>query len=294
MRPTPADAERFRGCVEAQLGIHFDRRKQDMLRDVLALRCEAHGMSPSSYLAQLVADPGFDEGPLAAELTVGETYFFRNRDQFDALVEIAAGRALDIVSAGCASGEEPYSIAIALRGVSPAIRAFDINPEALRRATRARYSMWSLRETSPAACERWFVSAGKHVELADEIRNAVRFERANLLDPATWPAASCDVVFCRNVLMYFRPEVMASVVRAIAGALRPGGYLFLGHAETLRGISDDFELCHSHGTFYYARRPGRAIVRSDDSWHRSIQEASERVRELAEREEAPAAPPPDV
>ncbi|NVB82445.1 MAG: protein-glutamate O-methyltransferase, partial [Kofleriaceae bacterium] len=60
------------------------------------------------------------------------------------------------------------------------------------------------------------------------------------------------------------------------------------------GISDDFELCHSHGTFYYARRPGRAIVRSDDSWHRSIQEASERVRVLAKREEAPAAPPPDV
>lgn len=305
MRPTPADAERFRGCAEAQLGIHFERRKQDMLRDVLARRCEAHGLSPSSYIARLVAEPGFDEGPLAAELTVGETYFFRNRDQFDAFVDIArvAQRPLDIVSAGCASGEEPYSIAIALRDAqlaSSPIRAFDINPEALRRAERARYSTWSLRETPAAAHERWFVAAGKHVELVDEIRRAVQFERANLLDAEAWPPGSCDVVFCRNVLMYFRPEVMARVVRAIAGALRPGGYLFLGYAETLRGISDELELCHSHGTFYYARPPvapsPRPVAPPDDGWHRTIRDASERVRVLVERDEVTAdeAPPPDL
>lgn len=302
MKAVPADVERFRGCVEAQLGIHFERRKQDMLGEVLALRCEAHGLSPAAYIAQLVAEPGFDEGPLAAELTVGETYFFRNREQFEALVELArgAGRPLDIVSAGCASGEEPYSIAIALREAqlaAPSIRAFDINPEALRRAMRARYSTWSLRETVDETRDPWFHVAGKHVELAAELRDAVQFERANLLEAATWPAASCDIVFCRNVLMYFRPGVMARVVCAIRDALRPGGHLFLGHAETLRGISDDFELCHAHGTFFYARRRVPAAAPApppDQSWHRAILEASERVRVLADRDEAPVAPPLDL
>lgn len=303
-QPTRADVERFRQCAEAQLGIVFDERKHDLLLGVLRRRSEALGFSPSSYVAQLGVAPDFDEGALAAELTVGETYFFRHREQVDVFVEIARRSAtLDIASAGCASGEEPYTLAIALReaglvDVAATIRAFDINPEALRRATRARYSAWSLRETPESIRERWFYPAGKHVDLAAEIRQAVQFERANLLDPATWPSASLDVVFCRNALMYFRPEVMAEVVRAIARALRPGGYLFLGHAETLRGISDDFELCQSHGTFFYARRselggrirvpvPPPPIEVPPADWLGSIREAVESVSVLAARDMSP-------
>ncbi len=294
-----ADVERFRVGVEAQLGIVFDARKHGLLAGVLGRRAGAYGLSAAAYVAQLVASPGFDEGALAAELTVGETYFFRNREQFAALVDIARTTGpLDILSAGCASGEEPYSIAMALRDaqLAPAtIRAFDINPEALARAARARYAMWSLRETPDAIRDRWFVQVGKHVELVGEIRNAVQLDRANLLDEAAWPTASLDVVFCRNVLMYFRPEVMATVIRAIARALRPGGHLFLGHAETLRGISDEFELCHAHDTFFYVRRPAgwtssqrRAVADVPPiDWLGSIRDATDRVSALTRRDSPP-------
>jgi chemotaxis protein methyltransferase CheR len=132
-----------------------------------------------------------------------------------------------------------------------------------------------------------------------------RFERANLLDEGagTWRAEIFDVVFCRNMLMYLTPVAAARVVSSIAGRLSAGGFLFLGHAENLRGLSTDFRLVHSHGTFYYQRRDGvapqaarrsppTAAVSTETSWFESIARASRRIETLAQQTDAGTADSP--
>lgn len=262
------DLARFGAAVAARIGLDFDETRFGFLGEVLARRLAALGRTPAAYLARLEAGDTAEElGALARELTVGETYFFRNREQFQALAEIvlperriaaAGGDGLRLLSAGCASGEEAYSLAIVAREtiVDPAsvtIRAVDINPAALEQAAAAHYSPWALRETPPEMRRKWFRGDGRHVVLAEAVRSAVGFAQRNLLapDPELWPPGHYDVVFCRNVIMYFTPAQARALIARVAASLRPGGYLFLGHAETLRGVAEGFCLCHTHGTFYY-------------------------------------------
>ena len=103
---------------------------------------------------------------------------------------------------------------------------------------------------------------GRDGVLDDRVRAAVRFEQRNLTedDVAFWNQPPFDVIFCRNVLMYLTPASAKAVVARLWRALAPGGYLFLGHAETLRGLSSDFHLCHTHGTFYYQRKSEGAVT----------------------------------
>jgi chemotaxis protein methyltransferase CheR len=314
------DVERFRGIVAAQFGLQFDDSKLGFLAEVLRKRLEAGPRNSQAYFSELEGSFRASEetSALARELTVGETYFFRNNDQFRAFAEIAlpsrireraSDHRLRLLSAGCASGEEAYSLAILLRETATyplfdaSILAVDINPGALERAAEARFSAWALRETSPEATKRWFRSSGRDFILDPEIRSAVTFEHRNLTsdDVELWRPDFYDVVFCRNVIMYFSPEKMRAVIERIARSLVPGGYLFLGHAETLRGLSQDFHLLHSHDTFYYQRRSeGEAVnlprreeppyalrtyASADDtsvSWVDSIARAAERIRALGD------------
>jgi chemotaxis protein methyltransferase CheR len=316
------DVEWFRGIVAAQFGLHFDDDRLEFLAGVLRRRLDAGQVLSRPYLRRLESfGDSAESRTLARELTVGETYFFRNREQFTALAEAvlpermaARGEArhLNILSAGCASGEEAFTLAMVLRealadtGWTVSIRAVDLNGAALERARAARFGPWALRETPPEMRQRWFRPAGRDWVLSDEIVSAVTFERRNLAveDAALWPQEHYDVVFCRNVLMYFAPERVRSAVARIAGALAPEGYLFLGHAETLRGLSEDFQLRQSHDTFYYQvgkggaerspirfsvgsrRRPGDAgstLPPGDpDGWFRAIGESTDRIRVLGE------------
>ena len=131
-----------------------------------------------------------------------------------------------------------------------------MNRSVLQKAEKARYSAWALRETPPPIKEKWFRRDGRELALDEQLRRTVHFKQANLAsdDPALWQPAVYDVIFCRNVLMYFAPDQMRAAIARIAASLAPGGYLFLGHAETLRGVSDDFELHHAHDAFYYRRK----------------------------------------
>lgn len=315
--------ERFRAIVARRLGLAFDDGKLPVLAELVARRLDATGLGLESYLAALERAPLGDElGVLARELTVGETYFFRNADQFRALVESAlpdrvkvprANHELRILSAGCASGEEPYSIAIAAREAIPdpswtvSIRAVDANSDALSRARRGRYSTWALRETSEAR-RRHFQLREREIVLDPAVREAVAFELANLADDdvALWAPEHYDVIFCRNVIMYFTLEQQVALVARISRALAPGGYLFLGHAETLRGLSQQFHLHHTHETFYYQRRgsadapdatpiePATTAIASGEhpaDWVGAIREAAARVEALTgtiAREPSPA------
>lgn len=264
--------ERFRSAIVQRIGLYFDDAKLGFLSEVLQRRLERHSCSGTHYLQMLEYEPSSAElRSLAQELTVGETYFFRHNDQFRAVAEVAlpermraqdTSRTLQLLSAGCASGEEAYSLAILVRETiadpswDVSIRAIDLNPTALEKAARARYSPWALRETPPDVRHKWFRSEGRDVVLEETVRACVQFKEANLAsdDPELWRPAAYDVIFCRNVLMYFAPEQMRAVIARITESLAPGGYLFLGHAETLRGISEEFHICHSHDAFYYQRR----------------------------------------
>jgi len=316
--------ERFRALVAGRLGLQFEDARMPWLTDVLRRRLDASGEAAAAYLARLQAEAARAElGALAQELTVAETYFFRNIEQFNALREqivperLNAGgrrRGLRFLSAGCATGEEPYSIAMTLRELAPdaareaSIRAVDLNPAVIDKARRARYTKWALRETPPAMQQRWFRPEGRERVLLDEaIRGAVRFDERNLGedDAELWQPGAYDVVFCRNVLMYFTPAGAQRVVARIARSLAPGGTLFLGSAETLRGLSQAFHLRHTHDSFYYQRKDAAdeqepapadaagpvlvAAVDASESWVEAIGKASERVRALTERHAATVA-----
>jgi chemotaxis protein methyltransferase CheR len=319
--PTAEELERFRSVVAARTGLAFDDAKLGFLGEVLQRRLDALHWPAALYLQRLEQGVADEVAVLAGALTVGETYFFRNREQFRALAEVVlparqqaqgATRTLRLLSAGCASGEEPYTMAIVARetvpdpGWSIEVRAVDINPGALDKARRATYAAWALRETPEDERRRWFRQEGRDYVLAPAIREAVRFEARNLADPdpELWRPSSYDVIFCRNVLMYFDPPQAEAVVRRIERSLMPGGFLFLGHAETLRGLSDSFHLRHTHETFYYERKggeprprperiPARAPVDAftpppSSDWVEVIRAATERVASLTPR----AAPPP--
>ncbi len=319
-----ADVDSFRRLVARRLGILYDDTKLDYLADILRSRIDDwRQRRGGSYLASLSAGDSVDEWRMLAEkLTVAETYFFRYWDHFRAFVEVvlpeyadAAGRSheLRILSAGCASGEEAYSLSILIRERRFAsedgrvsIVGIDVNPAVIQKALRARYSAWSIRDTPPDLRARYFRLDGGEIALKDDVRSSVRFEERNLIepDPAFWRPNAFDVVFCRNVTMYFAPEVTREVMGRIRRSLAPGGYLFLGHAETLRGVSEGFRLKHTHGTFYYQLRDDSEIrahksseavslprdassvypcdlLESSGSWFDLIQGASERIANLA-------------
>jgi chemotaxis protein methyltransferase CheR len=334
VEPSPAEVTQFRDLIAERLGLQFDESKSGNLARVLSLHASGDN---AAYLAMLKVEPEPAEAlhRLAVDLTVTETYFYRNIEQIQAYAEVALparrlareGGQVRVLSAGCASGEEPYTLAIAARetagwgATGVEIRAIDANPAMLAKATRARYSAWSLRELGPELRARWFARDGEISVLNDAVRQSVKFEQRNLMseDAELWAPGRYDIVFCRNVLMYFSPVQAQAVVARIAAALAPGGYLFLGHAETLRGLSSDFHLCHTHATFYYQRKlltgepappavpsqPSwgavrtRPVLPNDSAWADVIARAAQRIHTLAApvsraQTGRPAPPQPDL
>jgi chemotaxis protein methyltransferase CheR len=324
--PAAAEIECFRGLVAERLGLHFEDSKLDFLADVLRQRMEDTGCHLFSAYRKRIssfAEERSETGALAEQLTVGETYFFRYAEHFRAFIEVVLPNRIQarggdlrlrILSAGCASGEEPYSLAILIRERFPElaswdveIRGFDVNASVVGKAKRARYSPWSLRETPYDLQAKYFRGHGREFQLDEAVRSAVRFEERNLVedDPLFWQRGHFDAVFCRNVTMYFTIDVARSVVGRIARSLAPGGFFFLGHAETLRAVSHEFHLRHTHETFYYQRReahepecgmtlpleteeyssfrrPGPELIEPNDSWFSAIRRASERIANLTQ------------
>jgi len=300
--PTPAQVQRFARAVESLLALAGDGPQAVRLGEVLARRAAACGGSVPGYLDWLeAAGGGADETvALAQELTIAETGFFRHVEQFRAFAERAcaapAGRPLRVLSAGCATGEEAWSIAMTLHEVlgPPAlrwsVRAVDASAAAIAHARRACYGRWSLREMPEAAQRRWLREEGGAWVPVDELRGAVAFSTANLAldDAALWAPGSWDIVFCRNVMMYFTRQASIALLERIARGLVPGGALFLSHAESLRGLSDAFALRESHGAFFQERLAEPAAEPAAEAdWSVAIRDSAERVRAL----EVPASEP---
>ena len=307
MADAAGEPEQLREWIGRRLGLRFDADKLGFIADVLARRTRLAALTVPRYLDRLESAVGADERrALIAELTVPETYFFRHYDQFRAFAEVAlpaacaahgSARALQVLSVGCASGEEPYSLAMTVRdraadlGGTVDIRAVDIHAGMLAKAAKGIYTSWSLRETPPDLQSRWFRPLGKDFQLDPRIRADVWFQEVNLADEnaALWAPHTYDVIFCRNVLMYFTAEHLQALVDRLTRALTPGGHLFLGHAETLRGLSDAFHLRHTHDAFYYQRKDAAAcadIFRAGPqpaSWPDVIGHSSARIEALTTR-----------
>ncbi|MGE0431771.1 MAG: CheR family methyltransferase [Planctomycetota bacterium] len=258
--------------VESRLGLHFNDSRLGEVRDVIRRRASSAG-GHAAYMQRLLGtESGGEEFAwLARALTVGETFFFRHNEQFQALIGAtvpalareAGARPLRVLSAGCATGEEPYTVAIALREAGlPAtgnvgIVGADINRAAVEAAREGLYSQWSLRSTPDAIRERWFREEHGRFRVAEAVRRDVRFVEANITreDDPLWELGPFDVIFCRNVTIYFAGDTVQRVLRHLTESLRHGGYMFLGHAETLRwtDVAGEFRLHHTHDTFYYER-----------------------------------------
>jgi chemotaxis protein methyltransferase CheR len=292
-----ADVAGFSQQVEREFGHQPDERRSNDLQKLLEARILATA-STSYAVYQERLKPGSAEWErLAPLLTVPETYFFRMPGHFNALAEEVIprllrtnreSRTLRLLSAGCASGEEAYTLRIVLNERFPELRdwdvsivGFDLSDAAIARARDAIYSEWSLRATSPERRRVNFTPAGKQFRLNPAASAGVSFERRNLRQAAAPGEPLFDVIFCRNVLIYFSENAIAEVVCRLSERLQSCGYLFLGPAESLRGVSRDFRLCQAHDTFFYRRRERGFAGLASPSIRRTLRSADGEMRALS-------------
>ncbi|WP_051913868.1 chemotaxis protein CheB [Thermorudis peleae] len=216
-----------------------------------------------SYVQALLHAPDHELVPLAEALTINETYFFREPKHFDALAahlpDLARqSRPVRLLSAGCATGEEAYSLAIVasavLRsaGIPFEVIGVDIDRTALEKAKAGRYRTWSFRDQGMARARDAIEPVGDDWQVRATIRQHVRFEQCNLVDRA--PAGPFHAIFCRNMLMYLTPEHRRAVVRRLADVLIPGGLFIIGSAETLDDVPPELERQPWQGVTLYRRR----------------------------------------
>jgi chemotaxis protein methyltransferase CheR len=263
----PPASERLRDLVGDVLGLRIDDDCADALGDLVLSRMRAVGRLDLDHYAELLVGSTAEAGELARHLCINETYVLRHGEQFRALSRWLEARRDSggprMLSAGCSSGDEAFSLAILARQVLPPrvaslteIVGVDLDPEAIRSARAGRLSDWSLRDVPAGLRADCFISSSGGHSLIPRLRELVEFRHENLVGPLTetWRPRSWDVIFCRNVLMYLTPKATSTLVARIADALVDGGLLFLGHAETLRGLSSDFDLHQEPGAFFYARR----------------------------------------
>lgn len=225
-------------------------------------RLAALELGPGDYVALIRARRGADElDELIEAVRVGESRLFRHRAQIAALgaavipaLRAAGRREVRAWSAGCAAGQEPYTLAAVLArglpGVAITILATDVSADALEAARGASYPAAAWGDV-PAEWQGAFVQDGDRVRVRPELAALVRFERANLVDGAA--PRGCDLVWCRNVLIYFTPAARRRAIRRLVAATSPGGFVFVGYSESLRD-APELEAVRAGDAVYYVRR----------------------------------------
>ncbi len=252
---TDSDYQRFSQLMQDRFGLAFpEKRRMELEIGVRRAFASSTCQNLHSYF-NLLLDPihgGMEMERLVNNLTIGETHFFRDAGQFDALFNTVLpelierrrfSHTLRIWSAGCASGEEPYSIAVLLRLLLPDIESWnitilgtDVNTQHLERARRATYGQWAFRETRAKALRpQFFTEHGNQYELSREIRRMVHFNLLNLAEDQ-YPSYETntmfmDLILCRNVTIYFPDIVTRQVADRFFNALTDGGWLVIGHSE---------------------------------------------------------------
>ncbi|MEE9386488.1 MAG: protein-glutamate O-methyltransferase CheR [Nannocystaceae bacterium] len=275
--------------ARVRITVEENRLIQEMVRDYCGV---SHGLDSGFFLERRLGPRlenfGFDSyteyyhylrsesagkvelATLVEQITTHETYFFRETYQLDAFREevlpeihqrLGGPRRLSIWSAGCSTGEEVYTLAMILlddphfHNWTLRVVGSDISREVLTRARRASYGPRSFRTTDPDIVDRHFECDGATCRLREEVRDLCSFAQLNLLDFDRYRIfGSCNVIFCRNVLMYLGADARSRVVDTFYDTLAPGGWLMLGHSESLLNVSTRFELAHLEKDLVY-RKP---------------------------------------
>ena len=283
--PLPEDVFRLlREIIKDYCGIFFDDSSKYLLERRLSRRLTLHHMDDfRDYYRFLLYDKqkGEEFAAIMDILTVNETYFFREECQLKALSEEILkelrrdkrDRTLRIWSAGCSSGEEPYTIAMLMleqgalfEGWNIEILGSDINQRVLQAARKGLYRKNSFRSTEEYYIQKYFKEEDGSYRISDDVKKLVNFSHLNLLDPLKVRfVGMMDVVLCRNVLIYFHLDAKKKVIENFAGRLNDGGYLLLGHAESLMNISTAFTLKHLRNDMVYQKPKKASISISEES-----------------------------
>jgi chemotaxis protein methyltransferase CheR len=273
---------KIRDLIYRISGIYHAEEKIYLLISRCARRMGALGVaSPSEYLEHLTTRGNRDAELrlLLNEITIGETYMFRHPTQLDALRNVILPQILQVKGlislkrlrfwcAGCSTGEEPHTLAMflleqkdkLLAGWTWDILATDLNDNSLEIARGGIYGEYALRNTSDLLRRKYFKDVGdKRLQANDLLKSQIRFDRLNLSDDSKMLfQKGMDIIFCCNVLIYFDLASKRRVVQHFYSNLLPGGYLFLGHAESLFQVDDSFRLIHFPGTTAYCKATAAA------------------------------------
>lgn len=281
---TPADMAMVRTLVRERAGIVLGEDKDYLVESRLAPVASAAGLpSLAALAARLRAAPWSDLHREAVDaLTTNETFFFRDVSPFEALkaavlppllARRAIQRRLRIWCAACSTGQEPYSVALLLRDAFPQVAGWDVrilatdlNARVLARARAGVYTRQEVdRGLPPTLLTRWFEGRGDQFFLREEIRRMVEFREHNLIEPR-WNVEVQDVVFLRNVLIYFDPPTKKAILGRVRQLLARDGSLFLGGAETTLNLDDAFvRVPYDRGCAYRLLREDEAPPRTERS-----------------------------
>ncbi len=275
---------KIRDLIYQISGIYQPQEKLYLLASRCARRMTAlNAKTPSDYLGYLTVRGNRDAELrlLLNEITVGETYMFRSVPQLEALRNVilpqlvqaksAMGfKRLRLWSAGCSTGEEPYTLAMflleesanLLAGWTFDILATDLNDNSVAAAKAGIYGEYSLRNTSEVLRKKYFKTYDeKRLQATDQLKSIIRFDRINLSDDCKMTfLKGLDLIFCCNVLIYFDLNSKRKVTQHFYSNLLPGGYLFLGHAESLYQVDDNFRLMHFPGAIGYWKPSGTTAM----------------------------------
>lgn len=290
----------FQDFLEKKSGLHFDQSKMESLKASLLQRMQVNQLDNFEHYYRFLAFHPEGEKELRnllSLITVNETSFFRQKEQFIVLEEkvlpelirekekrdahLKGNFSLDIWSAGCASGEEPYTIALILKEKFSELQNWDINilgtdidQETLEQAKKGIYGRNSLRSTEPEYRKKYFTKIENRYLLKEEIKKMVSFAYHNFAGesyPSPQLAGGAhhsgtyrkwDIIFCRNVLIYFKPEKIENILDHFYRHIQDNGYLFLGYAESI-GRFSQFTLIQRDNTFYYQKKVSKEVLTSE-------------------------------
>lgn len=263
----------LRHLVSSRLALDLSRRSPRSIAEIFTAQAAHLGcrtLTDYQRLLELEKEDGPAWARLIDDLTIAETYFFRDTGQMDLLrnelfprlLRESEGRPLRVWSAGCSTGEEPYSLAILLDGLpskTPTqIAGTDVNLAVLQAARKGLFGERSLRSTPPLVRQNYFVQRKDAWELLPRIRDRVGFWTENLARTSLTPRTGLDLIVCRNVLIYFERNLIAAVLERFMRSLRPGGFLLTGHGE-LQGLENlPLDVCSFENSLVY-QRPQRVL-----------------------------------
>ncbi len=264
----------LRDFIYEASGIYIANNRKYLIENRLSARVRALGLSNFSEYHSYLKNKDSSKtelNKLYENITTNETFFFRNIPQLDSVRDVvfrqliklnAKSKKLRIWSAGCSSGEEPYTIAIMLAELLGSefskwdirITANDLSPAILKVAQQAEYNDYTLRSTPPEYLPRYFTKEGPLYKIKPELKKIIKFGQINLNDSnQTKQVERSDVIFCRNVIIYFDDDVKRNVINAFSNNLLDHGFLVVGHSESLHSLTKDF-VGHNHpGTIIYTK-----------------------------------------